>query len=115
VHELALGREFLNERGDGRPEHPEAGGDQGVHEVEFPDLHAMLKGEHGDDGDDDAAHGVEPHDQAAAVFAVNNDAGEGQHEHGGNGLQNGERPERHFGVRGLKDVPGDGGRVHPAA
>ena len=33
----------------------------------------------------------------------------------GNGLQHGEGPQSHFGVRGLQDVPGDGGRVHPAA
>ena len=43
LHELALGREFLNQRSDRRPEHPEAGGDQRVHQVELPDSDAMLE------------------------------------------------------------------------
>ena len=115
LHEFAFGREFLDERGDGGPEHPEAGGDEGVHQIQLPDLHAMLKGEDGHDHNDHGAHGIQPHDQAAAVFAVDDDAGEGKHEHGGDGLQNGEGAERHFRVRGLQDVPGDGGGIHPAA
>ena len=115
LHELTFRREFLDERGDGGPEHPEAGGDEGVHQIELPDLHAVAKREDGDGHNDHGAHGVEPHDEAAAIFAINDDAGEGKHEHGGNGLQNGEGAERHFRVRGFEDVPGDRGRVHPAA
>ena len=45
VDELFSGREFLNQRGDGRPEHPEAGRHQRVHQVEFPHLHAAREGE----------------------------------------------------------------------
>ena len=115
LHELAFGREFLNECGDGRPEHPETGGDESIHQIELPDLHAMLKGEDAHGHNDDGAHGIEPHDEAAAIFAVDNDAGEGKHQHGGNGLQNGEGAESHFRMRGFEDVPGDRGRVHPAA
>jgi hypothetical protein len=115
VHEPVLGRQFLNESGDGRPEHPETGGDQRIHQVELPDLHAMPEREDGHRHNDHGAHGVEPHHQPPAVFAVNDNAGEGQHEHGGNGLQNNQRAQGLFGVRGLQDVPGDGGRVHPAA
>jgi hypothetical protein len=55
------------------------------------------------------------HDQAAAIFAVDDDAGEGEHQHGGDRLQNGQGAEGDFGVRGLQNVPGDGGRVHAAA
>ena len=115
LHELTFGRELLDQRRDGWPEHPEAGGDQRVHQIELPDLHAMAKREDRYGYDDHGAHGVEPHDQAAAIFAVDKDSGEGKHEHGGNGLQNGEGAERHFRVRGFEDVPGHGGRVHPAA
>ena len=115
LHELTFGREFLDEGRDGWPEHPEAGGDQGIHQIELPDLDAMPKREDGHRDDDRGAHSVEPHDQAAAIFAVNNHAGEGKHQHGRNGLQNGEGAERHLRVRGFEDVPGDGGRVHPAA
>ena len=61
------------------------------------------------------AYGIEPHDEAATILAVNNDAGEGKHQHGGEGLQNGKSAQRHFRVRGFEDVPGDRGRVHPAA
>src|SRR6202453_1525231 len=115
LHELALGREFLNQRGDGWPEHPETGGDEGVHQVELPHLHPMLEREDGDGHDDQGADGVEPHDQAAAIFAINDYASEGKHEHGGNGLQNGEGTERHFRVGGFQNVPGNRGRIHPAA
>ena len=115
LHELAFGREFLDQRGDGRPEHPEAGGDESVHQIELPELHAMPKCENGHGHDDDGTHGIEPHDQAAAIFTVDQDAGEREHEHGWNGLQNGEGAERHFRVRGFEDVPGDGGRIHAAA
>src|SRR5258708_3412745 len=43
LHELAFGREFLNESGNGRPKHPEARGDQRIHEVELPNLYPMSK------------------------------------------------------------------------
>ncbi len=72
VHEPVLRGQFLNEGGDSRPEHPEPGGDQRVHQVELPDLHAVPEGEDGHGHDDHGAQGVEPHDQAPAVFAVNN-------------------------------------------
>src|SRR5579864_2833993 len=76
LHELTFGCEFLNERGDGGPEHPEASGDESVHQVELPDLDAMSKREDGHANDNDSAHSVKPHDQAAAIFTINDDAGE---------------------------------------
>ena len=115
LHERPLRCEFLNQRGDGRPEHPETGGHQRVHQIELPDLHVVPKRENGDGYDDDRAHGVEPHDEAAPVFAIDQDAGEGKHEHGGQRLQHRELSQRHLRVRGLQNVPGDRGRVHPAA
>ena len=115
LHELAFGREFLNERGDGRPEHPEACGDESVHQIELPDFHAVLKGQDAYGDNDHGADGIEPHDQTATIFAVDNHAGEGEHQHGRNGLQDGESAERHFRVRDFEDVPGDRGRIHPAA
>jgi len=49
------------------------------------------------------------------VLAVDYHAGEGKHEHSGNSLQDGKSSQCHFGVSGFQDVPGHGGRVHPAA
>ncbi len=115
LNKFTFGCEFLDECSDGWPEHPEAGGDERIHQVELPDLHAMLEREDSHGHDDRGAHAIEPHDQDAAIFPVNEDAGERKHQHGGNGLQNGEGAERHFRVRGLEDVPGNGGRVHAAA
>ena len=109
MHEPVFRREFLNERGDRRPEHPEAGSDQCVHQIEFPDLHAMQEREDSDRHDNHGAQRIEPHHQAPAVFPVDNYAGERQHEHGGNGLQNHQHSQRLFGVRGLQNVPGHGG------
>src|SRR5258706_3780463 len=114
-HELAFGREFLDERGDGRPEHPEAGGDQRVHQIELPDLNAAAKGQYRDHENDDGARGVEHHDQSTAVFAVNDYAREWQHEHGGERLQNSERAQRHLRMRSLQNRPRDGSGVHAAA
>src|ERR1700722_20546159 len=85
LNEFAFGREFLNERSDCGPEHPEAGGDERVHQIKFPDFYPVLEGEDGDGGDDDGANGVEEHDQTAAIFAVDDDAGEGQNHYGGQG------------------------------
>ena len=107
--------QLLDEGGDGRPEHPETRRHQHVHQVEFPDFHFAGIGQQGHDHDDQGARGIEDHDQAAAIFAVDEDAGEGEHQHGGDRLQNGEGAESGCGVRGLQNVPGDGGRVHAAA
>src|SRR6202040_2058447 len=96
LDELAFWSEFLNQRSDGWPEHPEAGSDQSIHQVELPDLHTMSKRQHSNAHDNHSAHGIEPHNQAPAIFAVNQDAGEGKHEHGGKRLQNRERAESHF-------------------
>ena len=83
MHKFALGGEFLDKRCDGRPEHPESGGDQRVHQVEFPDFRSAEEGQNGNRQDDDGACGIEHHDQPAAVLAINDNAGERQHEHGG--------------------------------
>ncbi len=115
VHELAPRREFLDQGGNRRPEHPEAGGDQCIHQVKLPDLHAVLKGEDGHCHNNHSAQGVEPHDQAAAILAVDDHSGKGQHEHGWQRLQNRKGAQCHFRMRGLQDVPGHGGRIHPAA
>ena len=115
MYELTFGSEFLDKGGDGRPEHPEARGDESIHQVKLPDLHTMPKREDAHAQNDDGTQRIEPHDQTAAIFAVNNDAGEGKHQHGGNRLQNGEGAEGHFRMRGFEDVPGNRGRVHPAA
>jgi hypothetical protein len=61
------------------------------------------------------AQGVEPHNQPPAILAIDDDAGERQHQHGWNGLEHGERPQCDFGMRGLQNVPGDGGGIHAAA
>ena len=115
IDEFFPGSQLLDEGGDGRPEHPETRRHQHVHQVEFPDFHFAGIGQQGHDHDDQGARGIEDHDQAAAIFAVDEDAGEGEHQHGGDRLQNGEGAEGDFGVRGLQNVPGDGGRVHAAA
>src|SRR5208282_5631818 len=70
LHERALRGQFLNERGDGRPEHPEAGGDERVHQIELPYLDAVENGEDGDYEDDDRAQGIEPHHEAPPVFTI---------------------------------------------
>ena len=115
LHELALGRQFLNQRRDRRPEHPEARRHQRVHQVEFPHLHAMQERQHHDHEDDDGAQRVEPHHQPPPVFAVDDDAGEGKHQHGRNRLQRGKRAQRHFRMRALQNRPGHRRGVHPAA
>src|SRR5258706_8211502 len=113
LHELAFGREFLDEGGDGRPEHPEAGGDERVHQIELPNLYSMPKREDGYGHDDHGAQGVEPHNQAAAIFAVYQDAGEGKHEHGGDWLRKGQGGESPFRVRWPQAVPVDSRPVYP--
>src|SRR6185312_17397281 len=45
VNEFLAGREFLDERCDRWPEHPEARGHECVHHIEFPDFGAVLEGE----------------------------------------------------------------------
>src|SRR5215472_2416328 len=39
VRVLRLRRELLNERGHRWPEHPESSGNEGVHQIQFPELH----------------------------------------------------------------------------
>src|SRR5262249_54055724 len=51
----------------------------------------------------------------APVLAVNDHAGEGKHQERGNGLQHEQSAQRHLRMRGLQDVPGHAGGVHPAA
>jgi len=75
----------------------------------------VLKRQNAYDHNDHGTDCVEPHDETPPIFAVDNDAGERKHQHGGNGLQDGESAESHFRMRGFEDVPGDRGRVHPAA
>ena len=115
VDELFSGRQLLDQRGDGGPEHPEAGRHQRVHQIEFPDFYFAGKRQDRNRQNDDGADRVQHHHQPAPVFAVDQNSGEGQHQHGGKGLQHGERSQRHFGVRGLQDVPGNGGGIHAAA
>ena len=115
VDELFSRRQFLNQRSDRWPEHPEARRYQRVHQVEFPDFYLAGKCQDRNRQDDDGAERIQHHDQPAAVFAVNQNSGEGKHQHGGKGLQNGKSPQRHFRVSGLQDVPGNGGGIHAAA
>ena len=115
LDELAFRRQFLNQRCDRRPEHPEARRHQSVHQVQFPHLHAMEEGKHHDHENDDGAQSIQPHDQPPPVFAVDDDAGEGKHQHSRNGLQSSKRAQSHLRVSALQDRPGDRGGVHPAA
>jgi hypothetical protein len=113
-NELALGCEFLDECCDGRPEHPEARGDQHVHQVELSDLDSVPERENRDCHDDDGAGGVENHDEAATVLAVDDDSGEGEHQHRRQRLQDREGAQSQLRMSCLEDVPGDGSRIHPA-
>src|SRR5581483_6803079 len=113
-YELGVGREFLDERGDGGPEHAEAGGHEHGHGVQMPDLRLSAQREGGDSENNDGARGVEEHYQAAAVFPVDDHAGERQHEHGRQRLQHDKGAERGFRARGLEDEPRHRGGVHPA-
>src|SRR5207248_8284163 len=78
MNELVLGSELLNECADSRPEHPEAGGHQHVHQVELPYLYLACKGENRDHENDDGSNGVQHHDQPPTVFAVDNHARKGE-------------------------------------
>ncbi len=115
VDESFTRREFLDKCRDGRPEHPEAGGNQHVHGVKFPDLYAMGESQQGDHENNYTARGVEQHDQPAPVFAVNHYASERKQQQGRDGLHDRKRAERDFGMCGLQNVPGDSGSVHAAA
>ncbi len=115
MDELFSRRQFLDERGNGWPEHPEAGRDQRVHQVQFPDFYLAGKRQDRNREDDDGADCVQHHDQPAPVFAVNQNAGEGQHQHGGESLQHGKCSQRDFRMSGLQNVPGNRGGIHPAA
>src|SRR5262249_55876133 len=46
--EFRFGSQLLNERGDGRPEHPEGGGDHRAHRVQIPNPHVTGYRKHGD-------------------------------------------------------------------
>src|SRR5437868_4107562 len=113
LHELAFRGEFLNERGDCGPEHPEPSSYQSVHQIKLPNLYPVPEREDGHREDNHSAYRVEPHHQASTVFTVDHHSREGKHEHGGKGLQNGKRAQRHLGMCGLKDIPGNGSRIHP--
>jgi hypothetical protein len=115
VDKLGFRGHFLDEGGDGGPEHPEAGGDQHAHQVELPGVDGAAQREHGDRQHHGAPAQVEQHHQMAAVLAIDDDAGEGQHEHAGKRGQYHQDAEVHFRVRLLQDGPGDGGGVHAAA
>ena len=115
VDELFSRCQFLDQRRDGWPEHPETGRHQRVHQVQFPDFYLAGKGQDRNRENDDGADSIQHHDQPAPVFTVNQNSGEGQHQHGGKGLQHGKRSQRYFRVGGLQNVPGDGGGIHPAA
>ena len=115
LHERALGRQFLNQRRDRGPKHPEARRHQRIHQVEFPHPHAAHERQHHDRKNDDGAQSIQPHHQPPPVFAVDDDAGEGQHQHRGNRLQSRKRAQSHLGVSALQDRPSHRGGVHPAA
>ena len=115
MDEFIAGSHFLNERGNGRPEHPEARRDQHVHRVQFPDFGFSFECEHGDGRNDERAGCVEHHDQTAAVFAVNNYAGEWKQQNRRQSLNDSKRSQCNFRMRRLQNVPGHGGGVHPAA
>ena len=114
-HELALGREFLDQRGDGWPEHPEAGSNQSVHEIELPDLDLAAKRQNGNRQNHQSPGRVQHHHQVTPVFTINHDPREGKQQHGRQSLQDRQRAERHFGMGCLQNVPGDGGSVHSTA
>ena len=115
LHELAFRGEFLNECGDCGPKHPEPCSHQSVHQIKLPNLYPMPERENGHSEDNQSAYRVEPHDKPSTVFAVDHHSGERKHEHGGKGLQNRKRSQGDLRMRGLKDVPGNGSRIHPAA
>ena len=115
VDKLFSGSQFLNQRGDGWPEHPETGRNQRVHQIQFPNFYFARERQDRNHQDDDRTKGIQHHYQPAPVFAVNQHPREGKHQHCGKGLQHGEGAQRHFGVGSLQDVPGHGGGIHPAA
>ncbi len=96
VDKLFSRRQFLNQRGNGWPEHPETRRHQRVHQVQFPDFHLAGKRQDRNREDDDCAKRIQHHHQPAPVFAVNQNSGEGEHQHGGKRLQHGKRAQRHF-------------------
>ena len=107
--------EFLNQRRDCGPEHPEAGGHQNAHQINFPQRRHSAIREYGHGKNDQCAAGVEGHHQPPAVFTINHHACEGKHQQSGNGLQHEQRAQSDLGVGGLQDVPGHGSRIHSAA
>src|ERR1051326_3975541 len=76
VDEFFSRREFLDQRSDSWPEHPETGGYQCVHGVDFPDFDPVGECEYCNHQNDYGTDGVEHHDQAAPVFAVDDYASE---------------------------------------
>ena len=115
VNEFFSGSQFLDQRRDGRPEHPEARRHQSIHHIKLPDFYFAGESQDRDHKNDDGAGRIQPHHQPAPVFAIDENSGEGQHQHGRQGLQHRKRSQRDFRVRGLQDVPGNGGRIHAAA
>ncbi len=115
MHELRVRGELLDQRSDGWPEHPESGGNQNAHEIDFPQFRHSVVSQNGDDENDGPATGIEHHHEPPAVFAVNHYAGEGKHQQRRDGLQHQQRSQRHFRMRGLQDIPGYRGGVHPTA
>ena len=115
LDELPLWGELLDQRRDGWPEHPEAGGNQSIHQIKLPDLDLVSKSKDRDSDDYHGTNCIQPHHQPPPVFTIDHDASEGKHQHRRHGLEDGERTEGHFGMSGLQDVPGNCGRVHPAA
>ena len=83
VNELLSGGQFLDQSGNRGPEHPEAGGDQSIHQVKLPDFYFAGKRQDRNRQDDDGADRIQHHHQPAPVFAVDQNSGEGQHEHCG--------------------------------
>src|SRR6266566_905976 len=115
VDELVSRSQFLDERSDGGPEHPEAGSDQSVHGVQLPDLCSSGEGENGNCKDDNRASGVEHHDQSATILAVNDHACKREQKDCRKGLHHRQGPKGDCRMRGLQNVPGDRGGIHSAA
>src|SRR5690242_16022527 len=72
MNKFIFGSEFLNERRNCWPKHPEARSDQRIHQVHFPNFYTMLKSENRNDHNNKGAASIKQHHQPPPVFAIDN-------------------------------------------